>query len=542
MDARLVDQVVGSPVFARLILLICIAALFLYLRRKDTEGQSGAFLALLGILFARDFLSVYNLSPELFFVSDVFYLGFAIFILLAPFENTRVVLVLAITVNIMLAALFLGVVFLDVPIRIPVSVFGYLFVADTGLAGLGAFLNRKDRSNSSRHLISLLWPLAVLFLLLYSVLAIILGYRDSRFLNLVMPLSYTWLLAAALFSLRIQENEMVSALGYYEAAVDSLYSMFMSIGFAREEGLSGQEVLDRLNGVMISETGADGGVILIPESDDFMTIASYAGFFPPVLPVSHQLRQTIGDIESYMKQARFGFGDGLFGEVGKAGKNVFCPRADMDPRFVLNNASDLLRISSFMAVPLMIEDRVLGVSALVRTSSRSHFKEADFDRFKLLANFGSFAASSLVPCTGTTAEEKPMLKPVGTATDSILGEIQEFIIPSSLPRYQGLSADAMTLPVPELVSVYYDLLQVRKGKIIGIVAETPGQGLRASLVMVMLRSVLQVLGRTGNDMASVLNWANRVLQGSIEESIAPSLGLVCLNLQTRELEDRKSVV
>ena len=536
MDARLVDQVVGSPVFARLILLSCIAALFLYLRRKDTEGHSGAFLALLGILFVRDFLSVYFLSPELFFISDVFYLGFAVFILLAPFENSRAVLVLTITVNIMIAALFLGIVIFDLPIRIPISVFGYLLVADTSLAGLGAFVNRKDRSNSSRHLVSLLWPLAVLFLLLYSVLAIILGYGDSRFLNLVMPLSYAWLLAAALISLGIQEAEMVSTLGYYEAAVDSLYSMFLSIGSVREEGLSGQEVLNRLNRVLISETGADGGVILIPEGDDFMTLASYAGFFPPVLPVSHQLRQTIADIETYMKQARFGYGDGLFGEVGKAGKNVFCPRADMDPRFVQNNAIDFLRINSFMAVPLMIEDRVLGVSALVRTSSSSYFKEADFDRFKLLANFGSFAASSLGPCTGTTAEEKLIPRPVGDATDSVFREIQKFILPSSLPHYPGLSADAMTVPVPEPGSVYYDLLQIRKGKIIGIVAEVPCQGLRASLVMVMLRSVLQVLGRTGNDMASILNWANRVLQGSIEESIAPSLGLICLNLQTRELE------
>ena len=154
MDARLVDQVVGSPVFAKLILLACIAALFLYQWRKDTEGHSGAFLALLGILLVRDFLSVYCLSPALFFISDVFYLGFAVFILLAPFDTFRVVLVSALAINVMVAALFLGIVIFELPLGMPVAAFGYLLVADASLAGLGGFLNRKDRSSSSSHLVS----------------------------------------------------------------------------------------------------------------------------------------------------------------------------------------------------------------------------------------------------------------------------------------------------------------------------------------------------------------------------------------------------
>jgi hypothetical protein len=536
MDARLVDQVVGSPVFARLILLACISALFLYLKRKDTEGHSGAFLALLGILLARDFLSAYYLSPELFFISDVFYLGFSLFILLAPFDGSRIVMVLALGFNVLAAALFLGITVFNLPFVIPIAAFGYLLVADAVLAGLVSFMYRKDRSTTARHLVSLLWPLAVLFLLVYSVLAILLGYDDPLFLGLVLPVSYGWLFAAALLSLGIQEAEMVSALGYYEAAIDSLYSMFLSIGSALEDGLSGQEVLKRLNGILVSETGADGGIVLLPEGDEVLAVNAYAGFFPPLLPLPEYMPQSAEEIETYMKKARFNLGEGVLGEVGKAGKNVYCPRAEQDLRFVANGSNGFLRISSFMAVPLMIKDRILGISALVRTSKGSEFKEADFDRFKLLANFGSFAISTLLPRTGVESEERQLGSPAKNGLDGVLGEIRKSILPNPLPRYPGLSADGMTISSPGNGGAYYDLIQARKGKVIGVVAEAAGQGLGAALVLVMLRSVLQVLGRTDKDMATLLNWVNRILHGSIEPDLAPSLGLVCLNLQTRELE------
>lgn len=536
MDARVVDQVIGSPVFAKLILLTCIAALFLYLRRKDTDGHSGAFLSLLGILLVRDLLSAYYLSPDLFFISDVFYLGFAIFILLAPYDGSRVVLGVTLGFNVVVAALFLGSVVYDLSAGIPPAAFGYLLVGDAVLAGLVSFANRKDRSNSARHLVSRLWPLAVLFLLSYSILAVVMGYDDVLFLGLVMPLSYGWLLAAALLTLGIQEGEMLSALGYYETAIDSLYSMFLSTGSAFEDGSSGQEVLKKLNEILVSGTGADGGIILMPDGGDFMTVKAYAGYFPPLLPALNPLPKTAGDMESYMKQARFGFGEGILGDVGKAGKNVYCPRTDQDPRFAANYSDECLRIGSFMAVPLMIEDRILGVSALIRTSPETGFKEADFDRFKLLANFGSFAVSALIPGPGMEAVDRQNPTPATTCPESVLREIRKSILPSRLFRYPGLSAEAMTVSFPGRVGAYHDLIQAGKGRVIGVVAESPGQGLQAALVLVMLRSVLQVLGRTGKDMAAMLTWANKVLQGSIEASLGPSVGLVNLDLPTKELE------
>lgn len=536
MDARLVDQVIGSPAITRLILLACITGLFLYPRRKFTDGHSSAFLALLGILAVRDFLSAYHPSPELFFISDVLAMIFSIFIFIAPYNGSRVVLVLAIGFNVIVATLFLVSVAYDLSFGIPAPAFGYLLVADAVFAGFVSFVNRKDRSNPARHLVSRIWPLAVLILLSYAVLAMAMGYEDLLFLGLVMPLSYGWILAAALLSLGIHEREMSSALGFYEAAIDSLYSIFLIAGSAQEDGCSGPEALNRLNDTLISGTGAEGGIILLPDGSGSLAVRAYAGLFPPLPPLSSALPQTAGDVELCMRQSRFGLDHGLFAEVGRAGKNIFCPVAEHDARFAVNSKDDILRISSFMAVPLMVKDRILGVAALVRTSEGSVFKEADYNRFKLLADFGSCVVSALIAGNCMAGKETRNPGTVLPSSEMVLREIEKSILSSWPPRCPGLSVDAFSLTDRGSAGAYFDLIQSDKGRVIAVVAEPSSQGLRAALVLLMLRSVLLVLGRTDMGMEALLKSINRILKGSIEADLSLSVGLVCLNLRTKELE------
>jgi len=126
--------------------------------------------------------------------------------------------------------------------------------------------------------------------------------------------------------------------------------------------------------------------------------------------------------------------------------------------------------------------------------------------------------------------------PVIADNSGVIEEIQQSTLAMSLPQCPGLSVDAMTLPAPDSAGAYFDLIQARKNRVIAIVAEAGGPGLQASLVLVMLKSILTMLGKTDKNMAAVLDWGNRVLDGIIDTSHAPSVGLAGLNLLTGELE------
>ena len=69
------SQVIVSPLLSKLVLLLCSGVLFRSLRRKDTEGQSGYFIALITFLAAKDAFLALVPMPELAFLFDILYFG-----------------------------------------------------------------------------------------------------------------------------------------------------------------------------------------------------------------------------------------------------------------------------------------------------------------------------------------------------------------------------------------------------------------------------------------------------------------------------------
>ncbi len=137
MTMRFIVQLLESPLPARLLPVIGLFVFFLYLRSKDAEGHSSAFLFSLAFLAFRDIvLAIYPL-PDLFFVSDTIYFCFILFIFLAPCVMGRPWLVPAIALNV-LAALFFTVdaVYLRWNL-VPLWAFRMLLVADSVLIEIG---------------------------------------------------------------------------------------------------------------------------------------------------------------------------------------------------------------------------------------------------------------------------------------------------------------------------------------------------------------------------------------------------------------------
>ena len=111
MTAISFSQILASPLLARLLVLACATAIFLIVRRKDTEGQAAAFIATIGLLVIRDLLVTLFPIAELQNLSDIFYFGFALFIFLAPFKKARIPLIAALVVNAAVAGLYLATIF-----------------------------------------------------------------------------------------------------------------------------------------------------------------------------------------------------------------------------------------------------------------------------------------------------------------------------------------------------------------------------------------------------------------------------------------------
>jgi len=531
MNIFLSVELLDSALPARIMLLGGFIAVFFSLKSKDTEGHVATFLFSLFYLLVRDIaLSVLSF-PGLLFVTDLVYVSIASFVILAGFDRRRVLGFPLVFINLAALAVFVLQEWIKVPLGIPVGLLPLVIVVDGIYLSVLGFYHRRLRDSQTRQLLRVIWPMIGFSFILYGLLASFTAYDNVRFFSLVVPLSYWWYLAAGLISFRMQDTQMVQACSYYEESIDSLYNLFVATGSALRGTFAIDDVLKNLNDTLIAETNADGGLIfLVDEFDDQISVKAHSGAFPPPFPLPESLPRKQNRIESYMRHLHFSLDETIFGEIAKSGSDLYIPDARNDARIADNGEEDFLYLSSFMAVPLMVEDRIIGLVAVARTTKDSFFTESEFDRYKLLANFGTLSLSHFF--SFLEAKERSGLK----QSADTAAEIQKAITPKRIPQFPTLQIGAYTQPALGVSGDYYDVIQTRKDRVIGVVGDVAGKGVAAALVMVMVRSILHLVTNTTRDMGTVLDWINRGMTGKVDIDHYATLAVMAIDLNTGEVE------
>lgn len=525
-------QALGSPALSKLLVLACVAVPFLYLRRKDTEGQFTSYLVLVGVLAARDLVSAFINLPILGPLSDIVAVAVVSVIFLGFARNLRIALFAILVLDLAVASLaVLGSAYPAMAF-LPGWSYPVLFLLQTAFSCLlGAKAAPSEPDSPLAGMISRLWPWALGFWALYAIALLLFGYDNPLLARLIAPLSYGWLIAAAIIAMDLQDKQMVSAVSYYEGSVDSLYNLFLATGTVLKGSFSTEDVLKSMNDTMVAETGADGGVMfLVDEFEDLIVCKAYAGVYPPPVALPESLPRKANRVESYMRHAQFKLGEAIFGEVAKTGKNIYITDARSDPRVASNGDEDFLRISSLMVLPLMVEDKIIGVASVVKTGPGQQFNEADYDKFKLLANFGTLAVSNFF--SFLEANERSGLQ----QSADIAAEIQRTITPKKLPQFPTLSLGSYSSPALGVSGDYFDVMQTRKDRLVCVVGDVAGKGVSAALIMVMIRSILHLITNTDRDIATVLDWVNRGITGQVDMDHYATLCIVAINMETGVME------
>jgi sigma-B regulation protein RsbU (phosphoserine phosphatase) len=180
-------------------------------------------------------------------------------------------------------------------------------------------------------------------------------------------------------------------------------------------------------------------------------------------------------------------------------------------------------------VPLVVVDRIFGLVAMSRTGEEG-FSERDFDRAKLLANFGSIALANSY--TFLEAAERGDIE----REAAIAAEVQRSIVPRKIPDVAGLSFGAWTEAARGVCSDYYDVVRTGPDKAIAVIGDVAGKGVAASLVMVMIRSILHLITASAKDAATLVSWVNRGISGKVDMDHYATLGLLRVDARTGEIE------
>ncbi len=519
----------SGPLLVKLFLALILLAVFLSLRGRETEGVMSGYAILAGFLVLRDLLYAVLPGEAVYQASDLVFFGLLCSVH-ARALGSRLGLWLPLAFSLVAAFLLSLKAALGLAPGLPAEVLVVIALVPIFFAFALAGRSRQSADSPGPLLLVRGRYYHLGGALFYLALGALLGRSSFAFQAFVVPLFYALGLVFAFRFVDELHEELVGAVAYYEESIDNLYDLLLASGSAVKAEFSIQEVLDRMAAAMAEKVGADGAAILLAdEFDEAVAVRAVSGRFAPPWRLPESLPRSEERVADYVRHARFRLGEGLLGEVAQGGKQLYIPDAAADPRIARNGEEDWLRLSSLIAAPLVVRDRVIGAVALAKSSGEA-FGERDFDRAKLLANFGSIAIANSFSFL-EAAERGDIDREAAIAEG-----IQKTILPRKFPEISGIALGASTSPARGVCSDYYDAIQTRPERVLLAAGDVAGKGVAAGIVMAMIRAMLHLVTNSAKDTATLLAWINRGLCGKVETDQFATLALISVDTRSGEAE------
>ncbi len=171
-------------------------------------------------------------------------------------------------------------------------------------------------------------------------------------------------------------------------------------------------------------------------------------------------------------------------------------------------------IRSALCVPLVRQDRILGIVFLDTFEAGRQFNRDDCEMLTAIAMQASMAL-----------ENARLIKEMGDRERirhelDLASMIQKQLLPKKLPRSQFIEVYGKMIPAKEMSGDYFDFMDHDgQGNFHICIGDVSGKGLPAGLVMIMARSYFRPLTKAGESPRAILAEANRLLHADTRRDV-----------------------
>lgn len=198
-------------------------------------------------------------------------------------------------------------------------------------------------------------------------------------------------------------------------------------------------------------------------------------------------------------------GKGITGAAAESREIVRVADTLADQRYIASHPD----IRSEIAVPLIVQDRVVGVMNL-ESDRMGYFTE---DHSRLLALLAPQIASSVENARlyeEIAQREQSMDRDLKAARN-----VQMIMLPREAPEIEGLEVAVRSRPAREITGDVYDFFEHSSGETVFLFGDVSGKGAAAALYGAMVSGLLRTLAHRRRDPAELLKLLNRVLRERI---------------------------
>lgn len=201
-------------------------------------------------------------------------------------------------------------------------------------------------------------------------------------------------------------------------------------------------------------------------------------------------------------------GQGIAGWVLENRKSTLVVDAYADPRFYKEvDKRTGFRTRSILCVPLLHDQKDIGVLQVLNPSEKEAFDETDMEAFEA---YGTLAATAIDKLRAIERQKQQ------ARVDQELAfarEIQNSFLPQELPELPGLGFSATYRPALNIGGDFYDVLEIGPDEIYFVIGDVSGKGIPAALLMAQSLSTLRLTIKPDVSPVEALTRWNEMLCG-----------------------------
>jgi phosphoserine phosphatase RsbU/P len=210
-------------------------------------------------------------------------------------------------------------------------------------------------------------------------------------------------------------------------------------------------------------------------------------------------------------------GKGITGAAAESREVVLVNDTAQDPRYIASHAD----IRSELAVPLVLQDRVIGVMDL-ESDRVAYFTEEHARTLALLAPQIATSIENARLYEELATREKRMEEDLQAAQ-----ELQRVLLPDAVPEIEGLEAAIRLRPARLISGDIYDVYEHRDGQTVITMGDVSGKGAAAALYGSLMSGLLRTLAPRRRRPAELLRALNDAL---IERKVEARYVTLCVLL------------
>ncbi len=165
-----------------------------------------------------------------------------------------------------------------------------------------------------------------------------------------------------------------------------------------------------------------------------------------------------------------------------------------------------------LAVPLLVNEELIGVIAVGKKRSGKGFSDEDLDLLMTVASQAAIAFEN------ARLHESEIQKQKMEDSLAIARRIQQSLLPQHWPSVQGLDVYGASTPAEIVGGDFYDLIELSPTRLVVVVGDVSGKGISAALYMSKIQGMMQLAANRYDSPKDMLIHINRYIHGSMERN------------------------